>query len=95
MEEFSKHIKHAETLKLLNNCRIFLQIFTLLHITSTDGKRIIKQQLSGYNNPSIKFAFHWPKQTRPSKSVWKICASTVKEVFCKPNSRILKNPQCI
>ena len=63
MEYFSSHIDEKDTLRLLNNCRLYLQIFTLADITSTNGKTITKYSLAGIRNPSYQTTLHWPKQT--------------------------------
>lgn len=39
MDYLSQYINDRDTLKILNNCRLYLQIFTLSEITSIDGKK--------------------------------------------------------
>ena len=92
MEYFSSHIDDKDTLCLLNNCRLYLQIFTLADITSTNGKTITKCSLAGIRNPSYQTTLHWPKQTRPLNKTWKTFVHIVRTLLCKPNSITLKKP---
>ena len=40
IDYFSHQINDADTLKIINNCRIYLQIFTLADMTSADGTKL-------------------------------------------------------
>ena len=92
MHAFSHHITDRALLKILNNCRLYLQIFTLSDITSGDGRSILKHPLFGQKSPHFSSAINWPVQSKPSSATWKIFSSTVKKIFCVPNSNKLLRP---
>ena len=70
MEFLSTRIKEKETLRIINNCQMYLQIFTLAEMCSTDGTKLTKCSLHGHRNPSFQTLLHWPKQKRPSNATW-------------------------
>ena len=92
MEYFSAHIPDKETLQLLNNCRLYLQIFTLSDISSSDGTKLTKCALSGHRNPAFQTLLHWPKQKRPSNKTWKRFSHILRTHFCTPHSLQLTVP---
>ena len=71
MTTFSKYTNDKESLKILYNCRLYLQIFTLVDIISSDGIKILKNPLYGNKNPHAYSTLTWPKQQKPEKAPWK------------------------
>ena len=92
MEYFSIHIEERATLKLINNCQMYLQIFTLAEMCSSDGTKFTKCSLYGHRNPSFHTLLHWPKQKRPSNFTWATFRSILCTHFCIPNSLQLLKP---
>ena len=43
MLTFSQYTNDRESFRILNNCRLYLQIFTLADITSSEGTKILKK----------------------------------------------------
>ena len=74
MEFLFTEIEDSEILTLINNWRLYLQIFTLAEMASSNGKRLTKCSLKGQQNPSFKSTLKWPKQKRPSNKIWKLFA---------------------
>jgi hypothetical protein len=92
MESFFKYTQDTHTLQILNNCRLYLQIFTLSDITSADGKKLTKSQLNGHRSPSFSTELSWPKQIKPSRKCWETFKHVIKYIFCHKNSFTLKKP---
>ena len=92
MNAFSTFTSDKSLLQILNNCRLYLQIFTLSDITSSDGRTLLKHPLNGHKSPHFSSAINWPVQSRPSTATWKLFSSTVKEIFCATNSNRLIRP---
>ena len=92
MEAYAKFTSDTNTLKILNNCRLYLQIITLTDITSADRKHLIKTQLNGSKSTSFTSDLAWPKQKRPNKNCWKIFKQVNQHIFCHKQSYILKKP---
>ena len=92
MDHLSKYIEDRETLKILNNRKIYLQIFTLSKITSTDGGEVTKCSIHGHRNPAVISLLHWPKQKRPFNKTWRIFAQIIREIFCKRDTLQIIKP---
>jgi hypothetical protein len=65
MEAFTSLGWKTPKLRLLNNCRLYLQIETLAEISTPDGSRIIPSAWAGKTLPS-KSTLLWPRQARPN-----------------------------
>ena len=65
MDAFSTLGWKTPKLRLLNNCRLYLQIETLAEISTSDGSRIIPDAWSGRTLPSSSTLL-WPRQARPN-----------------------------
>jgi ribonuclease HI len=59
-------------LKILNQCRIYLQVFSLTDITSADGKQILPHSKAGQLGQDRKSSLTWPTQQRPTKKAWNL-----------------------
>ena len=89
---FSHTINNKGPLNIVNNCGFYLQIFTLVDITSTDGTRITECSTIGQRNPSFHSLLHWTKQKIPSIKTWKAFTQIIKSSFCHLNSLKLLKP---
>jgi hypothetical protein len=63
------NFSHSQ-LKLINNCRLFLQVLTLSDITSADGKTLLPNYTKGIVSTDRTSSLKWPEQTRPPPSAW-------------------------
>ncbi len=59
-------------LKLLNQCRLYLQVYSLTDITSADGKEIIPHYKNGVLGQDRISSLQWPTQQRPGKQAWSL-----------------------
>ena len=71
MNEFTTLNLKPKQLKILNYCRLYLQVECLSEICSLDGSHILPAAWNGLRLPS-RSRLHWPIQTRPRTwSLWK------------------------
>ena len=61
----------TKTLKCINACRIFLQVFTLADISDGSGRDILKCSLYGLWHSNRRSSSEWPKQIQPSSAAWR------------------------
>lgn len=59
-------------MKLLNSCRLFLEVLALSDITLADGKNILPTYINGKSSQHCVSKFKWTKQQRPPASAWKL-----------------------
>ena len=64
-----KRISKAEW-KKANECRVFLQVFTVGDTASVDGLAIEEKILKGIYHGSRAKKIEWPYQQRPKASDW-------------------------
>lgn len=64
-------------LKLLNQCRIYLQVLTLTDICSADGVSIADPILLGLKLFDRRSTLNWPEQQRPQQEAWKLWKSAL------------------
>jgi len=72
MEAFIRQRTPIKHMRILNRCRLYLQVITLSDITTADGLIIlpeIKQGIRIENRPST---LQWPTQGDPPQSEWRI-----------------------
>jgi len=89
MADFVKAGHKPNTLKLLNNCRMFLQVTTLTEIMNSTGTHLLpKILLWGWSQPTLAHIstsnYNWPTQPDPSHSAWKIWTKALQEHYTKP-----------
>jgi hypothetical protein len=74
-------------LKILNACRMYLQVTRVSDIATTDGSRILarilsgditKEQLNEFYQPNIE----WPRQDRPNKAAWNLWRKALNKTIC-------------
>jgi len=59
-------------MRILNSCRLFLQVITVSDISSVDGKYILPQVKAGVPIPYRNSTLEWPIQGRLLPSEWSI-----------------------
>jgi hypothetical protein len=91
---FSNH-----QLRLINECRIWLQITTLAEITDIDGTNILIDAFRGTAEPPItptlwmisQSTLGWPATQRPDQVAWKLWQRAIRHFTCG-NSTKLHHP---
>jgi hypothetical protein len=78
MEAFSTLGWKSPKLRLLNNCRLYLQIETLAEISTADGGRIIPAAWNGRSLPSTSTLL-WSRQARPNS--WAPWRQAIAQLF--------------
>ena len=68
MEDMIALHLRPEYLRMMNNCRLYLQIVTLADITDPTGAKIEEWAWNGIRERSSTLS--WPRQERPSEKVW-------------------------
>jgi hypothetical protein len=79
----------TQNLKILNACRIYLQVLRTFDITSADGSRIRMTILNGeatseYMHKTRKPHLNWPTQTRPDKASCILWRQALLITICNP-----------
>jgi len=90
MNAFQNEGYNTTNLKILNHCRLTLQVTTLTKITGHTGYWLIPEAL--LNGPSLptlqavsKSNHVWPQQPSPSKIVWTLWTKAIWATFTKPD----------
>jgi hypothetical protein len=83
MELFQSYRLNTQEMRILNKCRIYLQVLTLSDITSADGIYILPEVKAGHPPADRTSNLHWPLQGNPSKSDWTLWASTLANLETK------------
>lgn len=72
MDYFVRQQYKSSDLKLLNQCRLYLQVLSLTDICSADGANIVTPICNGLKLVDRRSTLHWPEQERPSKVAWNL-----------------------
>jgi len=80
---------HPQTLQVLNNFRLFLQVTTLAKVTNHASTHILPETLhQNQLSPTLASIsvsnYNWPTQPNPSSSAWKIWTKVLQEQYTKP-----------
>jgi len=86
MDHFIAQGYSASKLRLLNQCRLYLQVITLADITSADGKHIILDVFIGCPLTDRKSTLKWPNQQRPSTTTWELWSTALRTL--QPRNRL-------
>jgi hypothetical protein len=70
MPLFVKHGYLANDLRLLNQCRCFLQVLTVADVLVADGSKFCEDAMQGVRNDSRRLAYNWPRTERPANRHW-------------------------
>jgi hypothetical protein len=97
-EIMSYAIKYTDEIKkqtIINNCRLYLQIFLISDMTNKDGDRLNAdihkgKKNIGTNNNRYQ-SIIWPVQLKPPKTAWRIWRKMLR-TMTKKNSYTLKRP---
>ncbi len=71
MDFFVQQNTHCSDLRVINRCRIYLQVLFLSDICSADGKSILSECCRGQRPLDRHSSLNWPIQPRPPNSAWK------------------------
>jgi hypothetical protein len=80
---------HGSSLRLLNQCRLFLRVSWLSEIVTADGRQIEKSVLEGPYALSIQVQFLYPAQTLPPESSWRVWRDALSRL-CADRNVLLK-----
>jgi hypothetical protein len=75
-------------LRVLNGCRIYLQVIYLSDICSADGSHILCPYKHGHRLPTRTSALDWPYQPKPPATAWKQWISTLQQF--EANNKLTK-----
>ena len=70
MPLFVKRGYLANDLRLLNQCRCFLQVLTVADVLVADGSKFCEDAVQGVRNDSRRLAYNWPRTARPANRHW-------------------------
>lgn len=68
MDMLGAHRRTPKEWKQINMCRIYLRATTLADIVSGDGRRILKERLTGASR--VSSPYKWPRQAKPPAAAW-------------------------
>ena len=81
-----------DELKLINYCRIYLQVLTLTDITEGNGSRITTNAAEGIRDYSRISTWKWPNIPYPPARAWAQWRGAIKTTFLVQDSRYLQQP---
>jgi hypothetical protein len=68
MDEFMKYNFTPYHMKLINQCRLYLQAITIADITAADGKRLLRNIFNGIHPQDRISTLYWPRQEPPPET---------------------------
>ena len=68
-------------LQKLNYCRMYLKVNRLSDIVTNDGQHIQVGYLNG-RKVNQASTHEWPRQQKPSITIWKLWKSKLQQTFC-------------
>ena len=89
MDDITKIISSALTLKRINACRMYLQVTLVSDIANVKGDKILESALKGERSINQSSNVQWPLQQRPNKQTWKIWRKTIRQIYCCSNNNLL------
>ena len=94
MDKFSECLPYGRhRLRLLNFCRLHLQVSCLSELTNTAGTHLIPKFWCGDVSKRQSSSTHrYPNQASPSAKAWSLWRSAIRTAFCHPRSTRLKEP---
>jgi len=90
MRLFVKNGVKQPTLQMLNNCKMYLQVFLLSDIVTGAGDQIQTQFWEQYH--PMESQMEWPKMITPTKHHWIIWKQALTEVLHLGQNQRLANP---
>ena len=91
MDLFSTMLIPKSEFETLNECRLYLQAWTIADITDGSGTRISSYAYEGKRDEDRKSTMQWPKRNRPHFHKWLIWQRWIGRAFCQQN-RVLRVP---
>ena len=89
MDDITKLISSAVTLKRLSACRMFLQVTWTSDIANVKGDKILESALKGEKSIHQISNVQWPLQQRPNAQTWKKWRKTIRQLYCCNNNNLL------
>ena len=89
MDDITKIISSALTLKRLNACRIYLQVTWVSDISNMKGDKILESALKGERSINQTSNVQWSLQQRPNEQIWKIWRKTIRHIYYCSNNNLL------
>ena len=74
----------------INECRIYLQVFSVADIADGDGSRITKNALIGRRDVYRTSKWHWPDRPKPPESFWKKWRGAIETALLTTDTRFLR-----
>jgi hypothetical protein len=63
MEEIMKNNLTPKQMKLINLCRLYLQVLTIADIAAADGKSLLQSIYNGIQPKDRQSSLHWPRRS--------------------------------
>ena len=82
MDFFVPTLSDRGVLRILNHCRLYLEIFWLSEVLDAKGDRIDPSILNGAHSTTVHTRSTWPRQGKPSPAAWKVWKSTLLTSLC-------------
>jgi hypothetical protein len=89
MDYFISLKYNPQDLKILNHCRIYLQVYSLIDLAAADGRTLLSCYKLGEFSQDRKSPLTWPIQQRPGKAAWRLWTTALQHL--EHNER-LKTP---
>ena len=74
----------------INECRIYLQVFSVADIADGDGSRITEKALIGRRDAYRTSKWHWPDRPRPPEAFWRKWRGALETAFLTTDTRSLR-----
>ena len=84
MEQAVKHFSGINLLRI-NSVRLFLQVFYLSDITTSDGKLISPEYYQAHLPLQRSSTLHWPHQANPGMHSWRLWTTMLKTCYTHSN----------
>jgi len=97
MDEFMKYNFTPAQMKLINQCRLYLQVITIADITAADGKRLLRSTFNGIQPQDRISTLYWPRQEPLPENAWNLWRTALSYLTTQlklhnPLSSWLRNP---
>ena len=81
MDLLIHHKVSHDCLRIMNTCRMYLQIIFVSDMVSADGKTVLQWASHPKDTIQNRSSLHWRTQTRPTESMWKTWRYTILTVL--------------
>jgi hypothetical protein len=98
MAKAQEYTTDANTLQMINNCRLYLRVHTIADITTTDGTTIRPEAYYGSSNEQAtpllwnftSSTLKWPAQGKPPPHAWKHWQKMLQTLMRKDTTKLRK-----